>query len=63
MNDCNLATQWRQYPNQDHVKMLGEHTLYMHIPILGNAGTDEKWEGIEDNLWNAGTHLSELTEQ
>lgn len=43
--------------------MLGERTLYMHIPILGNAGTDEKWEGTEDNLWNAGTHLLELTEQ
>jgi hypothetical protein len=43
--------------------MSAERTLYMRIPTLGSAGTDGKWEGIEDNLWNAGTHLSELTEQ
>jgi hypothetical protein len=42
---------------------IAKFTLYMHIPTLGIAGTNGKWQGIEDNLWNAGTHLSKLTEQ
>lgn len=45
------------------IESIVDHTLCMHIPTPGNAGTDEKLEGIEDNLWNAGTHLSRSKEQ
>jgi hypothetical protein len=35
----------------------------MRSPTLGNVGIDEKWEGTEDNPWNAGTHLSKSIKQ
>jgi hypothetical protein len=50
------------YHNEDQVEMPAVRTLYMRIPTLGSAGTDGKWEGIEDNLWNARTRLSKSTE-